>query len=105
MRGSVPKVEFQGVGMARDKQVDAPEGGDLVDLCDQVLAPIPFSCRSASCGTCQVVVLEGMEFLEAPSDDERELLELLDGPDDSRLACQARVKPGPGLIRLKPIGP
>ncbi|MGE0328648.1 MAG: 2Fe-2S iron-sulfur cluster-binding protein [Polyangiaceae bacterium] len=100
----MPKVEFQGVGMAREKHVDAPDGGELVDLCDQVLAPIPFSCRSASCGTCQVEVLVGMECFEEPNDEERELLEILDGPENSRLACQARVKPGPGLIRLKPIG-
>jgi len=93
-----------GIGSARDKQVDAPDGGELVDLCDQVLAPVAFSCRSASCGTCQIEVLQGEELLAPPEEVERDLLELLDGPEHTRLACQARVLPGPGLIRVRPVG-
>ncbi len=100
----MPRVEFVGGAKARDKAVDVPEGGALVDLCDQVLAPVPFSCRSASCGTCQVQVLEGAELLEPASEEEQDLLDLLDDGEGSRLACQARVKPGPGLVRLRPIG-
>lgn len=99
----MPTIEFEGAGIAGDKMIDVPEGGDLVDICDQVLAPIPFSCRSASCGTCHIVVLEGHELLEKPDEDEEDLLDLLDGPEGSRLACQARVKAGPGLIRVRPI--
>jgi len=47
-----------------EKRIEVPEGGEIVDICDQYFAPIPFSCRSASCGTCQVEVLEGEELLE-----------------------------------------
>ena len=100
----MPTIEFEGAGIAGDKTAEAPNGGDLVDICDETLAPIPFSCRSASCGTCHIVVLEGGELLEAPNDEEEDLLDLLDGPEGSRLACQARVKAGPGLIRVRPIG-
>lgn len=100
----MPIVEFLGAGAAPSKQVDAPSGGELIQLCDQVLAPVPFSCRSASCGTCQVEILEGAEWLEPPDEDEQDLLDLLDGPENSRLACQARVKPGAGLLRLRPVG-
>ncbi len=100
----MPTIEFEGAGLAGDKIAEAPEGGDLVDICDRVLAPIPFSCRSASCGTCHILILEGSELLSPPSEDEADLLDLLDGPENSRLACQARVKPGPGLIRIRPVG-
>ena len=100
----VPVIVFVANTLGREKQVDLPDGGDLVDAADEVLAPIPFSCRSASCATCQVEVLEGAELLEPPGDAERELLELLDGPPQNRLACQARVRPGAGVIRLKPVG-
>jgi hypothetical protein len=31
-------------------------------------------------------------------------LALLQGPPENRLACQARVRGVPGLIRLRPIG-
>jgi len=100
----VPTIVFEGNAIGREKRVEAPDGGELVDVCDEVLAPIPFSCRSASCGTCQVEILEGAELLEAPGDLERELLELLAGPANNRLACQARVRGQDGLIRLKPVG-
>lgn len=76
----------------------------LVDIADEVLAPIPFSCRSATCATCQVEVTEGAELLRPPDDDERELLELLNSPTTVRLACQAVVCPGNGVVRVKPVG-
>ena len=85
-----------------EKRIDVPEGGEIVDICDQHFAPIPFSCRSASCGTCQVEVLEGEELLEPPNEAERDLLPLLGGK--GRLACQARVRPNvPGVIRLRSV--
>ena len=99
----MPTIEFEGAGLAGDKTAEVPEGGDLLDICDRVLAPVAFSCRSASCGTCHIQVLEGADLLEPPGEDEEDLLDLLDGPKNDRLACQAVVKPGPGLIRIKPV--
>lgn len=99
----MPTIEFEGAGLAGDKTVDAPEGGALINLCDQVLAPVAFSCRSASCGTCHIQILEGQELLLPPDEDEADLLDLLDGAPNTRLACQARVKPGPGIIRIRPV--
>jgi 2Fe-2S ferredoxin len=99
----VPTIEFCANSIGRSKRVEAPDGGDLVDICDHYLAPIPFSCRSASCGTCQVEVVEGSEYLEPPSPEETELLQLLGGEGSHRLACQARVHPGPGLVRLRAV--
>ena len=71
------------------------EGRDrLVDLCDESPAQVPFSCRSASCGTCRVVIAEGMDLLEPPAEDELELIEILgEDPKTNRLACQARLLP------------
>lgn len=99
----VPSIEFTVNSIGRAKRVDAPEGGELVDICDEYLAPIPFSCRSASCGTCHVEVLAGAELLEPPSAEEAELLSLLGGGPNHRLACQARVRSGPGVIRLRAV--
>jgi ferredoxin len=83
--------------------VDAPGGGALVDICDESYAPVPFSCRSATCGTCHLVVLEGSDLLEPPREEEEELLRVLRGPAGSRLACQAVVKSGPGTLRVRPM--
>ena len=99
----MPTIEFEGAGLAGDKTAEAPLGGALINICDQVLAPVAFSCRSASCGTCHIEVLEGQELLEPPGEDEADLLDLLDGAKNTRLACQAQVKAGPGLIRIRPV--
>ena len=85
-----------------EKRVEAPEGGELVDICDHYFAPIPFSCRSASCGTCQVEVLEGEDLLEPQNAAEQDLLPLLGGK--GRLACQMCVRPNvEGVIRLRSV--
>lgn len=101
----MPTIEFEGSGMAGDKITDVPEGGDLLDICDRILAPIAFSCRSASCGTCHIDVYEGADLLAPPNEEEADLLDLLDGPPTSRLACQAQVNPGPGFIKIRPVRP
>jgi ferredoxin len=86
-------------------EVDAPDGARLVDLCDERNAPVPFSCRSASCGTCRIDVLEGGELLEPPRDEELDILDIFgDDPAKRRLACQARARPGPGRVRVRAVG-
>ncbi|HTA90438.1 MAG TPA: 2Fe-2S iron-sulfur cluster-binding protein [Polyangiaceae bacterium] len=97
----MPKIEFLGNGIGPAKVVDVEAGGELVDICDHYFAPIPFSCRSASCGTCHIEILDGAGYLEPPEEPEEELLDILGGDGTTRLACQARVKPGPGLIRIR----
>jgi 2Fe-2S ferredoxin len=94
----MPTIVFERTG----REVDWPEGGRLLDLCDrEVRAGVPFSCRDANCGTCRVRVVEGLERCEPPGDDERALLEILGGGDPSiRLACQLRVRAGDGRVRL-----
>ena len=73
--------------------VEAQGGDRLVDLCDESPAQVPFSCRSASCGTCRVVIAEGADLLEPPAEDELELIEILgEDPTTNRLACQARLR-------------
>ena len=70
-------------------EVDVAPGTALVDVCDDHPdAEVPFSCRSASCGTCRCKVVEGMAALSKPQDDELDVLEVFgDGPD-VRLCCQ-----------------
>jgi len=99
----VPKIQFLASLAGKAKETDVPQGGALLDICDDMLAPIPFSCRSASCATCHIEVLEGAELMEAPLEAERDLLDIVGGPPGSRLACQVIVKPGPGVIRVRSL--
>lgn len=98
----MPRVAFE-APEGEPLVVEAAPGVRLVDLCDDNAAPIPFSCRSASCGTCRVDVLEGAELLEPPRDEELDVLDIFgDDPSRRRLACQARVRAGDGLLRVRP---
>jgi 2Fe-2S ferredoxin len=99
----MPKVVFEAPGVS-PMTVDAPDGGTLHDLCDDNNAPIPFSCRSASCGTCRIVILEGPDQLMPPEDEELDLLDIFGAtPDKQRLACQAKMKKGLGVLRVRPV--
>jgi 2Fe-2S ferredoxin len=106
----MPEVVFLSAGAKPEEllRVLAPDGGSLADLCDDHSAPVEFSCRSASCGTCRVRVLEGAELLLPAAEDEDELLVLFGQPSSTtprqpvRLACQVRMREGPGCIIIGP---
>jgi ferredoxin len=99
----LPLVVFESLEGEPPLAVEAPSPGRLVDLCDEQSAPVPFSCRSACCGTCRVFVLEGGELLEPPEEDEMEVLDAFgDDPASVRLACQARLRGGAGRVRVRP---
>jgi ferredoxin len=98
----MPLVVFES-SEAPTLEVEAPAGTRLIDLCDERNAPVPFSCRSASCGTCRIDVLEGGELLEPPKDEELDILDIFgDSPGRRRLACQARLGAGDGRLRVRP---
>ena len=98
----MPLIVFESPhGAPVEAQVDG--AARLVDVCDEAGAPVAFSCRSASCGTCRVEVLEGADLLEPPAADELDVLGLFgDDPARMRLACQVRVRAAGGRIRLRP---
>lgn len=98
----MPHVFFEATDELPAVDTDAPAGTALVDLCDARNAPVPFSCRSASCGTCRIDVLEGGHLLEPPKDEELDILDIFgDDPKKRRLACQARLAAGEGNVRVK----
>jgi 2Fe-2S ferredoxin len=85
-------------------EVSVPEGGSLADVCDAHTADVPFSCRGASCGTCRVDVLEGAELLEAPKDEELDVLDIFgDDATKRRLACQSHMRAGGGTVRVRAV--
>ena len=102
----MPLVRFESTQNGTHLELHCAPGTRLVDVCDEHGAPVPFSCRSASCGTCRVDVLEGGDLLEPPEDEELQVLELFgDDPARRRLACQARLGEGAGRVRLRATEP
>jgi ferredoxin len=105
----MPQVIFKSSdGALEEASADAPDGGALGDLCDASLSPVPFSCRSATCGTCRIVVLEGAIHLLDADDEELALLDVF-GVDTAkspllqRLACQAKIRAGEGRLVIRPV--
>jgi 2Fe-2S ferredoxin len=87
--------------------IDVAARAHVVDVCDAARCGVPFSCRSASCGTCRVEVLAGAELLDPAEHDEGEVLAIFGvGAGTSppqRLACQAVVRRGDGVVRLRAV--
>jgi ferredoxin len=73
-------------------EAEAAPGTRLVDVLDDFPdADVPFSCRSATCGTCRVRVEAGAAALAPPATEELEVLALFADPPEVRLCCQLRV--------------
>jgi 2Fe-2S ferredoxin len=73
---------------------DVGEAGSILDIALENGVEIEHSCHGyAACGTCHVIVKEGMENLSDLEDEEMDMLEGTVGHTlQSRLACQAVVK-------------
>lgn len=98
----MPTVIFESNDGAVRVTAAAPNGGSLADLIDDNNAPIPFSCRSASCATCHIEVLEGEEALTPPEDEELDVLDAIGAtPPKFRLACCAQLRAGAGNVRVR----
>jgi 2Fe-2S ferredoxin len=99
--GAMAKVRFLPSGF----ELDVAPGTELVDVCDEhPETEVPFSCRSASCGTCRCFVREGAEHLSKAEDDELDVLEVFGDGDDVRLCCQAKLV-GDGPVTLEVVEP
>ena len=95
-------VTFESFDGGRKVTAEARPGAALADLIDDNSAPIPFSCRSASCATCHIEVLEGQGELLPPEPEEQDVLNAIGAaPPRFRLACCAKVKGGPAPIRVR----
>jgi ferredoxin len=77
--------------LLEDLLVEAPAGTPLQKIADAAGADITFGCRTGSCGTCRVRVVEGLAHCSEPAPEERDFLKGLDAPPDQRLACQVAV--------------
>jgi ferredoxin len=98
----MPTVTFESSDGVQKKTVNAPDGGAIADLCDDNAAPIPFSCRSASCATCHIEVLDGADALLPPEDEELDVLDAIaSSPPRFRLACCAKLRPGGGAVVVR----
>jgi len=75
-----------------DDSKEIPDGTPMQETAEEL--GVAFGCKSGMCGTCTVVVLEGMENISPPTEQEVDLA--LD--DDERLMCQCTITGGAVVI-------
>jgi ferredoxin len=98
----MPTIRFESHDGSRQTTAEAPNGGALADICDDTAAPIPFSCRSASCATCHIEVIEGADALLPPESEELDVLDAIgSAPPKFRLACCAKARAGAGQVVVR----
>ena len=83
-------------------EIEATPG---VSICDTLLEhhiEIEHACeKSCACTTCHVIVREGYESLDPPTEKEDDLLDKAWGLElTSRLSCQARMKDAPVTVEI-----
>lgn len=83
-----------------DLTIDVKEDYPLIDMCEDHDTSILFGCRDGACGACMVKVVEGSDFINPPSEDEKEFLETMAAEPNERLACQCKVKGGDIVIEV-----
>jgi 2Fe-2S ferredoxin len=73
--------------------IDAPCGQSLCDALLESDVEIEHACeKSCACTTCHVVIREGFENLNEPTDKEEDLLDMAWGLEaNSRLSCQVVI--------------
>lgn len=83
-------------------EIDAPDGQSICQaLLDHGIA-IEHACElSCACTTCHVIVREGYDSLEPPTDKEDDLLDKAWGLElTSRLSCQAKLAGEPVAVEI-----
>ena len=83
-------------------EIEAKTGTSICDTLLENHIEIEHACeKSCACTTCHVIVREGYESLDPPTEKEDDLLDKAWGLElTSRLSCQARIKDQPVTIEI-----
>ena len=96
------KIRFEPAGF----ECDAKTGMRLQDVTDEHPdSEVPYSCRSASCGTCRVEVVKGANSFCPPHEDEQAVLELCSECPNVRLCCQITLENDEAEVEHRIIDP
>ncbi|MEW6052035.1 MAG: 2Fe-2S iron-sulfur cluster-binding protein [Candidatus Zixiibacteriota bacterium] len=96
----MPKVRF----LPMDIEVEVESGTAILDAALNNNIQIDHNCGgNCACSTCHIVVEEGFETLDEPSEDEIDMLDEAEGlTETSRLACQCIVQDKNMIVRIPP---
>lgn len=80
----------------QDTEVTLPDDSKIAEACEEM--GVPFACTEGVCGTCVIEVVEGMENLTPPTQEEKDFLG--DDVGCERLACQCRIRNGRVVVKF-----
>lgn len=91
--GGNAEITCQVTFMPMNKTVQVKAGTSLLDIAMEHDIELEHNCGgNCSCGTCHVLIREGMSSLPPISYDEQDQLDMTDDPTPfSRLACQSKI--------------
>ena len=85
----MPKITFTNNNLT----AEVPDESTILDAALEKGREIEHDCGgNGVCGTCHVIIIDGMENLSARDGDEEDLLRDVEAlADNARLACQAHI--------------
>lgn len=75
------------------QEVEVKDGDSIIKAVEEL--GVIFACQNGMCTSCQMEVIEGMENLSEPTENEKEF----SLGEKERLACQCKIKKG--LVKIK----
>jgi len=85
----MPKVQFQPLGKEREVR----PGSTILSAANKSEVPIGQSCSGDGiCGWCRVSILEGLDQLHPPGEQEQRLMKEKEFLPNERAACLAKVR-------------
>lgn len=81
------KVTFK----SDNKEVEVPDGSQMVQVAEDNGASIAFSCKAGVCVSCLSNINKGMENLGPKTENEKATLEGFGAKENQRLACQVVI--------------
>ena len=91
----MPKITF----LATGEVYEAAEGTPFLEVCEANNAPHDFGCTVGSCGTCRLVLEQGADNVQPPTEEELDTLYMVTTEEGARLGCQLIVS---GDISVRP---
>ncbi|MFQ5589037.1 MAG: 2Fe-2S iron-sulfur cluster-binding protein, partial [Nitrospiria bacterium] len=85
----MPRVSFY----PANQSGDVPEGTSILDASEKLGVELRHDCGGfATCSTCRIMVVAGVENLSEIDLDEENMLEEAELPTPFRLSCQAMIQ-------------
>jgi ferredoxin len=79
---------------------EVPPGTTLLDAGEEAGVDMEAGCFNCSCGTCVARIHSGMENLEAPTDEELNVLDQWNkDPEKYRLTCCTKILKGEVVLQ------